>query len=460
MANRNPCLKVMVSGISDPPGRSEGLARVISDGRTAAILAIVAVLCFWTGQWYGLVTVRGLSANAIGRSTIFIGAALEVIIFGKAVQGGSKVALAQCALGWLWTLPSFAIAWWVLRCAHGVRVGDLVFGGGVGGLYFLAMAKARTADHKSIIDLVVLFEFLVMIMTPIGAVLLKQTIVSHPTTYDATTNAMDAALVGFSASLSLMEEVRQHVFLWNVLWCVYASLPLAVVAMVILLIRHADSHRVGVFRIWVVSVFLAFACYNLVPVTGPVFAFPHGMETFGAQRGATTRRLLVPAFVKAPRYGVAGNAYRNGVPSMHVAWALMLWFASLCIPAGGVRKAYGLYAVLTCVAVIGLGEHYLVDMVAAVPTATGMFLAFSGEPNRRRRNAVITCGVLLLSWVVAVRQGGFFMGHAGWCIPILAVVTLIECVLLIVNFRPWAPSFTTPPKPVWTNPRYDRVDLI
>jgi PAP2 superfamily len=61
--------------------------------------------------------------------------------------------------------------------------------------------------------------------------------------------------------------------------------------------------------------------------------------------------------------GMTSGAPRNCMPSMHLSWALML-----AINARS-RWRYGLsiYAGVLAVATIGLGEHYLIDLIAAVP---------------------------------------------------------------------------------------------
>ena len=57
------------------------------------------------------------------------------------------------------------------------------------------------------------------------------------------------------------------------------------------------------------------------------------------------------------------EAYRNCMPSLHFSWALI----SLIYASRRAKIAAAAYVVLMAAATIGLGEHYLVDLVAAIP---------------------------------------------------------------------------------------------
>ena len=68
----------------------------------------------------------------------------------------------------------------------------------------------------------------------------------------------------------------------------------------------------------------------------------------------------------------AGHALacpRNCVPSMHFGWALML----ACNARGRALKvSLWCYALVIAVATMALGEHYLIDLIAAVPFVAGV----------------------------------------------------------------------------------------
>lgn len=72
-----------------------------------------------------------------------------------------------------------------------------------------------------------------------------------------------------------------------------------------------------------------------------------------------------PAYYDWTR-GVALFAPRNAMPSMHLTWALLI---AVNARGRGLRAALWAYAGLLAVATIALGEHYLVDLLAAIPFA-------------------------------------------------------------------------------------------
>ncbi len=76
-----------------------------------------------------------------------------------------------------------------------------------------------------------------------------------------------------------------------------------------------------------------------------------------------------PELVKCP------SAARNCMPSMHLAWAMMLFLAS----SGGWKWLFGLIAFLTAWATLATGEHYILDLIAAVPWAYLMMWLTEGE---------------------------------------------------------------------------------
>lgn len=156
----------------------------------------------------------------------------------------------------------------------------------------------------------------------------------------------DLALSNADAVLHLDSQLFQ-------VWCcftprvgavvrvVYYSLPLAMALAWVL-----SGRPKGMVRAMLLSL-TVFAVYALVPAAGPALVF----EGFPlAPRDFAHYRLsLVPC---------------NAFPSMHLGSALLI-----LLNARGtwLRIALALYAVLTGMAAVGSGEHYFVDLIAAVP---------------------------------------------------------------------------------------------
>jgi hypothetical protein len=95
----------------------------------------------------------------------------------------------------------------------------------------------------------------------------------------------------------------------------------------------------------ILSAACAFVVYNLCPAVGPahVFAgFPFG-----------------PYSLKPPEW-----VPRNCMPSMHLTWAMLL---PLNAESRALKMIGWFYAAFIAVATVGIGEHYFVDLIAAVP---------------------------------------------------------------------------------------------
>jgi hypothetical protein len=79
---------------------------------------------------------------------------------------------------------------------------------------------------------------------------------------------------------------------------------------------------------------------------------------------------VAPIYVLFPAVGPAhigdSHALRNCIPSLHFAWAVLLW---MNVKPGRLRNVLAVFAILTAASTLAIGEHYLVDLVVAVPYA-------------------------------------------------------------------------------------------
>jgi membrane-associated phospholipid phosphatase len=115
--------------------------------------------------------------------------------------------------------------------------------------------------------------------------------------------------------------------------------------------------------------------YWAVPTAPPWYASLHGR--LGDQGDVAIRRMMVEhgeAFWKdswEPLYSVLGGNPLAAMPSLHFATSLMA--AHLLAEAGPVEGAVGwTYALTLGFALVYLGEHYLVDLLAGTALAEGV----------------------------------------------------------------------------------------
>jgi hypothetical protein len=151
---------------------------------------------------------------------------------------------------------------------------------------------------------------------------------------------MDAAL-GQSAYLMGRLFDRVPVLAWISAFA-YVAVPLVVAATYL----TADRKREFCAALLVASG-LGCLCFLLVPAAGPAFAFP------GFPWHAPV--------IDHPRPVTVPLCPPNCMPSLHLAWALLiLVYARWKTPAA-------VFLALTACATLGSGQHYLVDLLAAVP---------------------------------------------------------------------------------------------
>ncbi len=177
----------------------------------------------------------------------------------------------------------------------------------------------------------------------------------RPLKYDLYIYRLDG-LFGFQPSFYLGAIADKHVWLQVVLNVVYGLLPCAVLAVwAAYLWRRANEAR-GVLLTFIANLFLAVPVYLAIPVCGPAFAFPSFPHLPGP---------VVP-------HPIALAAPPNGIPSVHTSTALLiLWFARRW-QAGMWLASF--YLALMMLATMASGQHYLFDLIAAVPYAAAMAL--------------------------------------------------------------------------------------
>jgi len=166
---------------------------------------------------------------------------------------------------------------------------------------------------------------------------------ARPLTWDARLRVWDLAL-GLDG-FALSRWCNRHNWAIIILSTVYYSLPLIAAASWVF-----ERSRL-LIRACIIGGLLTLPFYLLVPACGPHYSFAEFPWRAEVQSG------LIAVSIYHPR---------NCFPSMHLAWAILLF-----VNAGDRRwKTFlGIYAILTAISAVASGEHYVVDMIAAVPFA-------------------------------------------------------------------------------------------
>jgi hypothetical protein len=157
-------------------------------------------------------------------------------------------------------------------------------------------------------------------------------------------------LLGFQPSFEIGSLISHHLWAAVPLMVAYDGLPCAVVLMFgCYLWLSPWNEAVSLIRVFCLNLFLAVPIYAIVPVCGPLYAFP-------------TFPHLPASFVSHP---ILLARPPNGVPSVHTSTALLILYFGWRWPIG--RILAGIYLGFIILSTMGSGEHYFFDLLCAIP---------------------------------------------------------------------------------------------
>jgi len=244
-----------------------------------------------------------------------------------------------------------------------------------------------------------------------------------PLTYDGALYALDAALkIPLSKMLGI--AFAKLAPLAAISLISYALLPGAIAAGLgyeQYNLERGKARGVGVNLLlaYAVSGTLASLLYLLCPGTGPSHIF----------RDAFPSALPDPGILPLNLAAFAPLSPRNAMPSLHFAWAVMLW-RSVKGARPSLRRGAAAFACLTALATVGSGEHYVIDLIAAVPflVALEALTAHRVIPFTRRIGPIALGVTFYGLWIVIARNGQLMIPYLydnTALARVLAVATLV-----------------------------------
>jgi PAP2 superfamily len=286
------------------------------------------------------------------------------------------------------------IPFWVLRVASG---GAAL---GFGALLLLglrALWSEREGRENATALLTPALILIVFIFA--SANVLRLSTGLSPQTDDAWLYAFDGSL-GFQPSFWMGKIMYTSLALTRATLLTYLSLPFAMAVVcawkIPVAVRRISWHVLTVLLLAGVA---GWFLYNVVPATGPLYAFaqdfPWRSVPYKGLSAFPLQKMALPLGIP-----------RNGMPSLHMGWVVLLWWNSRGLPRA-LRAGLVLYLVLTVIATLGSGQHYLVDLVVSLPFAlTVQSVASYTFPNRSSRIAALVYGLgFTTSWLLLVRFG-------------------------------------------------------
>jgi len=299
---------------------------------------------------------------------------------------------------------------------------DMACGFGMASLLLLARrAWISTGEARTRMLALLLPALLVFLFIPLTWDFHSIGIQVNPTTVDHLLYAADASLGG-QLSFQVAQLFRDFPVVRELASFVYATLPVPFIAVLLMQWRSRGPSTGSIFWDFQVLAVLGFVVYLLYPAVGPRPIFSE--KYFPDNPPAAAEFLATWQTTPNIWGGDWDETARNCVPSLHTAWALMLFWHARSLPLW-VRGLTGYYLCFTILATLGQGAHYLFDLILAVPFALAIRAA--GRPSRagtaRTRwgaclfGAGITTAMLLLirfalpllEWSVNLTRVGVFM---------------------------------------------------
>jgi len=233
---------------------------------------------------------------------------------------------------------------------------------------------------------------------PVSVAVLKASSHAYPLKYDYVLQSLDQALGLTAFQISGLFSSRQR----TDLLALYEFLAPAMVAWYCIhLVMRGGQPRKLLYS-YLIAYLVGGCLYGIVPAMGPRYAFGAAFPVGHPN--------VAP--VLAPLDG-----YPNAMPSLHAATALLLvlfngrkrWLLSIAV----------LFLAGTVAATLAL-EHYVIDLVVAVP-----FACFAAEMAYGRVIGAIKYLVLVFVWLGLIRFASPELLHHPWALRFLAVFSVL-----------------------------------
>lgn len=267
------------------------------------------------------------------------------------------------------------------------------------GMGAILVAAQRLVAQRGPRDLVLLAVMLAPpVFRGVRMPLLRLTPAFLPETRDVELYLFDANY-GAQLSFVLGRLFEAWPVLGGLAYRAYMAMPLAIAGLYALWLRRGQRAAVNIVVMALLLGVVGYALYPLLPASGPIYqfgtAFPNAPPPVSKLRS-------VPHPPSPP------SAPRNCMPSLHLSWALMV-----LLNARGLnriaRAGAAAFLVVTVVATLGLGEHYLVDLVVAVPfTMAFQGLFYRDLPFRHpaRWFCLLWSALMTAAWIAFLRIAG------------------------------------------------------
>jgi PAP2 superfamily len=253
-----------------------------------------------------------------------------------------------------------------------------------------------------------------------ASTLLDYTEALHPKTFDLFLYSFDCSL-HVQLSFLIGQIFARHLWFRFVGLLFYISLPLPLALLYAAHLRRKSKNAVPAMLAFLLTGPIGVLFYNMLPATGPIHLFGPAFPWHPLSSSQAMHLALQTVLVKGPR---------NAIPSLHMAWVLLIWWNSRGL-SRWIRAIAFAFVIFTFLATMGIGEHYFVDLVVAFPFSLMVqALCMYTVPirNGRRRAALLFGAFASLLWMSLLS----FATPIFWISPVLPWSMVIASISIPV----------------------------
>jgi hypothetical protein len=234
--------------------------------------------------------------------------------------------------------------------------------------------------------------------------------------FDSSLHAQIPFLVG--QAFSLYPNLRAAGLLF------YIGLPIPIALIYAGRVLHMREKATLSFVAFLATGPVGVVFYNVLPALGPAHLFGKAFPWHALTVEQSSRLFVEP---------IALSGAPNAIPSLHMAWVLLVWWYSRGLSWWERSVAFA-FVFFTVLATMGTGEHYFIDLVVAFPFAMLMeaLCAFELPFKERNRLTALAAGLFVtLGWLLALRYSVRFFWRSPaipwiFCAATVAVSLLFE----------------------------------
>jgi len=221
----------------------------------------------------------------------------------------------------------------------------------------------------------------------------------HAKTFDLYTFVFDGSL-GFQPSFACGRALAANSWMIPLVRLTYEGIVLAMAAFYAAFMARRQKPIWELIELLFAAAMVGYLFFSVFPVCGPRYGFPASFPgaDFPYSRLAGLNLQRIPVDWLIPR---------NGVPSLHFTWALLIWWNTRSLPRWG-RVTATAFVLATAFDTMATGEHYVFDLIAALPFALCMqasMIRTVAFRNRERWLPVLCGGSMFLGWLALCRFG-------------------------------------------------------